>query len=266
MTAINFSKLEDFNKIIVKIINKNENAHSKDRLIDSIVLDSSVASTTKSKEFKFKEKLIQLSLILTLFIVSLISVIVLNVKKLNNFSTILNEYYNSNRSNESIFVFINTTDSYCNLVGDSKLSLISHPIAFFLVIVFMFLHWRRSCCLKFCFRRPAFPMIIPPFYKHNRLNSAIVYGIIATSIITMFLESVLKTSNSDLISNDIRDPSGFVSLIIKILDVLIAAIKYYPLLIAFYSDSFVIYLATSVYVIIDLINEIYSSGNNYFLK
>ena len=76
----------------------------------------------------------------------------------------------------------------------------------------------------------------------------------------MIFDAFTKSSNSDLISTHVNDPTGIVSLLIKIVDVFIAALRYYPILIAFHSNSFIIYIVSALFVVVDFIAEIYQLG------
>lgn len=243
--------VENKNKKEVKDINK-------DLLFFVPNIDISQRQSIKSKF------LIQIIIILITFTVAITVAIVLNIQNLNKIISLSNSFYNTNGTDDTIFFYLNRTDHFCSIIGDSNISLISHPLAFLIVILYMFLFWRRSCCVTCCFRRPAMPMIIPPFQKHNRLDSALVYGIIASSIITMIFDAFTKSSNSDLISTHVNDPTGIVSLLIKIVDVFIAALRYYPILIAFHSNSFIIYIVSALFVVVDFIAEIYQLGKLIF--
>ena len=139
-------------------------------------------------------------------------------------------YNDSNRTDTSIEFYINETSVLCNLIGGTSFNLISHPIALLIVITCSFLVWRKSFCVSYCFGRPAFPMIIPPYKKHDRFNSALVYGLIATNIIKMFLDFITRNTNSDRFSSTVKDPTGLLSLFVQIFDILIMALKYLSLI------------------------------------
>ncbi|CAF0809485.1 unnamed protein product [Brachionus calyciflorus] len=150
--------------------------------------------------------------------------------------------------------------NFCNILDYSNLNLISHPFSALLILVYMFLFWRRSCCLRCLFARPGPPMIIHPFKKTNRLFTAVVYGAISFEVTQIVFDAILKSSASDVYSQLVYDPSGLFKLTIRLIEVLLASLRYYPPLIAFCADSLVIYATSAIYMAVDYANNIYTEG------
>ncbi len=192
---------------------------------------------------------------LTLFSVSIITLAVIKNEELKYFIDIIDSTNNS--MDENATESFNDQKSICDIVDFSNFSIISHPLSFLLIILYMFLFWRRSCCLKFCFGRPAPPMIISPFKKFNRFYSSVIYGLIAFDVFDIISSAIYKNSASDTIGKLVNDPSGLFKLLIRLIEVFLAALRYYPPLIAFNSNSFIIYLTSSIYMLTDQATNIY---------
>lgn len=156
---------------------------------------------------------------------------------------------------------LESTNQLCEILDYSNLNIIMHPFSALLILIYMFLFWRRSCCLKCLFARPAPPMIIHPFKKNDRFYTAAVYGIIAYRVMDIVSDAIFQSSASDYYSKLVNDPSGLFKLTLRIIEVFLSAIRYYPELIAFCADSFFIYLTASVHLLIDLGNNIFIEGS-----
>jgi hypothetical protein len=164
---------------------------------------------------------------------------------------------------------IDSNTNICFWIDLHGFNIIATPMAVVLVLFYMFMFWRRSCCLTCLFRRPAPPMIIAPFKKDDRFMSACVYGIMAHQVMNIVMEAIFKSGLTEWLSQEVpSDPTGLFKLTIRIVQVLIVALRYWPPLIAFYANSFVIYLTSAVYMIIDLGNNIYVEGRfiEYFIE
>lgn len=229
---------------------------------DIIFLVPNINTKSTTKQNYQTEKMI----ILSTFSIAITVAIILNIQRFKRIILLSYSFNHTNGTDESILLYLNETDHFCYLINNTNFSLISHPLAFLIVIIYMFLFWRRSFGINYCFRRPAMPMIIPPYQKYNRFNTALVYGIIASSIIKMIFKELTQSSNSDWIYWNVNDPTGILSLLIKSKDVFIAALRYYPILIAFHSNSFIIFIVTALFVVVDFSCEIYQLGNYFFFS
>jgi hypothetical protein len=155
----------------------------------------------------------------------------------------------------------------CQVIDYSNFNIISQPLATLLGLIYMFVFWRRSCCLGCLIRRPAAPMVIHPFKKKDRFMSACVYGIIAHEVMTIVFSAITKTSVADNLNTLVNDPSGLFKLTIRICEVFMCAVRYYPPLVAFCANSTFIYITSAIYLLIDIGNNIYVEGNLiFFLK
>jgi len=207
--------------------------------------------TPKSKMNKLTKLLISI-FTLILFSVSIIILAVIKNQELKYFVDLIDS-----NSDENVTESFTDQKSICDIVDFSNFSIISHPVSALLIILYMFLFWRRSCCLKFLYGRPAAPSIIPPYKKFNRFYSSVIYGIIAFDVFDIISSAIYKSSASDTTGKLVNDPSGLFKLFIRLVEVFLAALRYYPPLIAFNSNSFIIYLTSSIYMLIDLATNIY---------
>ena len=107
-------------------------------------------------------------------------------------------------------------------------------------------------------------MVIPPFKKTKRLGTSLVYGIIAFDVVNIVWSVIEKSSDADIITRVIYDPSGLLKLLIRICQVLLSALKNYPQLVAFCADSLIIYIGSTFGLIAEIAINIYTDGN--FIK
>ena len=143
--------------------------------------------------------------------------------------------------------YINATKSFCSAVNISNIDVVSTPIAAVLLLVFIVLYKRRVFLRdRFKFRNIGLPMIIPIWNKTDRLYSGFTYGTIAFNIFNVVRNYLSSNSNLNLIP--FKDPSGLMQLVIKIVEVLLIGIRYYPVLVAYRANSFIICLLTSIYM------------------
>lgn len=259
------SKTEDFNK----------SNYSPNKQIDELTF----LIPTKSNKWKTIIQILLISIIFGSFI-AVASIV--NIQELDIIVSLSRNHY-KNRSDREVFNYLDVKPYLCGLIWNPSFNYISHSFALLLILIYMFLFYRKSYCVNCCLGRPALPMIIHPYRKFNRLNSALVYGLIASSIIDMFLKTVIQDTSADLIQIDtsglfnttVLVPnsseyyvlktlqaglSGLATLLVQVVKVILASLKYYPLLIAFYSDSIVIYVTSIVFVIVDLTTEVYKTA------
>jgi hypothetical protein len=150
----------------------------------------------------------------------------------------------------------------CYWINLFSFNVISTPLALCLIALYMLLFWRRSCCLTCFYRRPAPPMIIHPFKKHGRFMPACVYGIMAHQVMDIVTGAIFKSGLSDELGSEVPgDPTGLFKLLMRIVQVLTVAVRYYPPLVAFSANSFLVYVTSALYMLVDLANNIYDEGN-----
>ncbi len=243
---------------------KKESSETRNSAILYLVPNINNPKQSFNSNFNLTNILIAL-FTLILFGVTMTIIAVLKRKELDLFYDIINSIADSNDT-EYLDTF-NATKSICDIVDFSTFNIVSHPFAFLLIILYMFLFWRRSCCINCLFGRPAAPMIISPYKKSSRFYSAVIYGIIAFDVMEIVQSAVSKTSSSDVYGKLVQDPSGLFKLLIRLVEMLVAALRYYPPLIAFYSNSFIIYLTSAIYMLTDLgINSYVESINLFFFS
>ena len=142
-------------------------------------------------------------------------------------------------------------------------NIITTPLALLLTLFYMFLFWRRSCCLRCFLRRPAPPMIVHPFKKQDRFLSACVYGIMANEVMKIGLQAIFKTSSVDLITRHVNDSSGLFRLALRVAQVFLTAVCYYPPLVAFCANSFIVFATAGLYMILSQAMSIWFEGSCY---
>ena len=157
-------------------------------------------------------------------------------------------------------VKIEAARSLCKTIYFSNFNIISHPIAAMLIIFYMFIFWRRTCCVKYCWGRPAFPNIVHPFKKRDRLMTACVYAIIAYEIMNIVKDAILDRHANYIYAKMVPDPTGLFRLLMRCIEMLTAAMRYYPPMIAFSANSILVYGTSSLYMLVDIGNNIYVEG------
>jgi hypothetical protein len=91
--------------------------------------------------------------------------------------------------------------------------------------------------------------------------STVVYCIIAYEIMNIVEDAVTRSpTEEETYTKWIPDPTGLIRLMIRILEMFVAALRYYPPMVAFTANSFIIYISAAFYLLIDLANNIYIEG------
>ena len=128
-----------------------------------------------------------------------------------------------------------------------------------LILFYAFLYKRNACCVKCFFSRPGLPLVISPFKKYNRLSNAFLYCIMAFQVVQI-VDNIFEENFIALLTKDIKDPTGILKFLLRIVEVFIIGLRYYPLLVAFYSNTFMIYLTSALYMMIDLAMTVFTQG------
>lgn len=208
--------------------------------------------------------------IITLLIVSITAVILLKDVRLEQ---VTNSTEISDDKIENLFSLIGLLDSVinnstmlkvCNKYIESpyfNFSYISHTLSIIIMIV---------CLILVSIPKPKLPIILTSFKKENRLYTALVYGLIATDIFKTIADGItstfINTSTYSLLSLiPGGDPSGLLKLIIQIIQIFIASLRHLPILFAFNSDSFLIYVLSAFYCLIDFGVYVFRTGKSYFI-
>lgn len=139
------------------------------------------------------------------------------------------------------FEYINQTKSFCNAIGLANIDIISTPIAGALCLVYIVLYKRRLFLRdKFKYRNVGLPMLVSCWKKTDRLLSAFTYGLIAFNIFNIVKNAINSNQNSKKILT-IKDPSGILPLMVKVLEMFLIGIRYYPVLVGKQQVSLIFY-------------------------
>ncbi len=132
-----------------------------------------------------------------------------------------NSFINGNFTNVN-----DKNDGLC-FEKDNYINIISTPIAIFLILIYLFLFKRRSFLInKFKYKKIGLPMIVSCWNKENRLFSSFIYGLIALNVFEILLNTLQGKSNSSKIYS-FEDPSGLLSLFIKIIEMMLVGLSIY---------------------------------------
>lgn len=158
---------------------------------------------------------------------------------------------------------VNDNFYFCKLINFSNFNAISHSFALILLLMYVLLFRRTSCCLNLCFGKPALPMILSPFKKENRKLTAIVYGMLSIEVYKVVKTAIVQSSLSDAIAYILNDPTGLLSFILRLVEVFLIAVRNYPLLVAFHSKSKFVHFTSALFIWIDLAANIHEQGKAY---
>jgi hypothetical protein len=129
--------------------------------------------------------------------------------------------------------YINATKVFCDKTDIANVDLLSTPIAIGLIIFYTILYKRRVFWRnKYRYRNVGLPMIVSCWNKTNRLLSSFTYGLIAFNVYSI-AKSALDNNpvTSKVISTGVDDPSGLLALLIKVIEVFLIGVRYYPVLV-----------------------------------
>jgi hypothetical protein len=156
--------------------------------------------------------------------------------------------------------YINQSKSFCNATQLANIDIISTPIAGALILFYIVLYKRRVFLrTKFKFRNIGLPMQISCWNKRDRLFTAFTYGLIAFNVYNIVRNSLQNNKNSKRII-PFKDPSGILNLLVKIMEMFLIGIRYYPILVAYRANSFLITFSSCIYMWIDFVSNIYYYG------
>jgi hypothetical protein len=129
---------------------------------------------------------------------------------------------------------VDRTRSLCESIQISSIDIISTPIAGALIIFYIVLYKRRVFLRhKFRYRNVGVPMIVSCWNKRDRFLASFTYGLIAFNIYNLFRSAFMPGARgASLIP--FKDPSGILPLMVKIAEVILIGIRYYPILVGNY--------------------------------
>ena len=144
--------------------------------------------------------------------------------------------------------YIENSQSLCQKISYSNIDIISTPIAGLLLIIYIIMYKRRLLWVnKFKYRNVGLPMMVSLWRKTDRLFSAFTYGTIGFNIYNLVRNYLNdNTASKNLIK--FKDPSGILPLLVKIMEMFLIGIRYYPVLVAYRVNSFVISALTALYM------------------
>jgi hypothetical protein len=123
--------------------------------------------------------------------------------------------------------------------NENYINVFSIPIAGCLIIFYIFLFKRRVFLRnKFKFKYIGLPMIVSCWNKENRLFSSFIYGLMALNVFEILSNSIQNKSNDSKIYS-FEDPTGLLSLFIKIIEIILIGLSNIIINIMYY---FIIYL------------------------
>lgn len=165
---------------------------------------------------KYEEIIV--SLLAVLLTISLITVVAL----------VQYETYDSYFKSRNSYLVAEYTP--CEIVDYGDINYIMTPIAVGLIIIFIILYKRRSCCLAKCkCSQFGLPMITSLWNKTDRSKTAFVYARIAFEVFLLIqgLFQGTKVLPSISLPPGVTDPTGLFNLLIKIVCVLLIGIRKY---------------------------------------
>jgi hypothetical protein len=148
----------------------------------------------------------------------------------------------------------------CVAVDFHNFDILTTPFAAFLLIIFIFLYKRRVLCVNKCsWKHIGLPMIVSLWNKTDRTLTGIVYGRIAYEVFRI-VQNLFQPDSSSIITLPEPDPTGLFKLLMRIIEVILIGLRYYPVLVAFRAKSCLIYFLTAIYMWVDLADTIYQQG------
>ena len=144
--------------------------------------------------------------------------------------------------------YIASSKEFCHKILFYNIDLVSTPIAGFLIIIYILLYKRRVLWVnKIKYRNVGMPMMVSLWSKNDRRFSAFTYGLIAFNIYTVVRNSLRGSASAHLITS-FKDPSGILALLLKVVDMILIGVRYYPVLVAYRVNSFFVTSTTAIYM------------------
>ena len=149
------------------------------------------------------------------------------------------------RTNHSIYYEMNPI---CRVLQAEYFPLITFPIACVLVVVFSLRSRRTSFHRDQCSGYGAIPMPVDFLSHVDRKFAAIVFAVCADEIITIVVEVLVGDSS--------QGRGVVLAYLLRLLQVLVMGIRYYPLLAAVYLNTFLTLICATLYAWIDFALDI----------
>ena len=90
------------------------------------------------------------------------------------------------------------------------------------------------------------PMIVSCWNKTDRIYTSIVYGAIAFNIFGIVRDSLNGASKT--LFTGVPDPSGLLTLLSRVIQMFMIGIRFYPVLVAYRSNIFIINFTSAIYM------------------
>ena len=146
------------------------------------------------------------------------------------------------------FDYLNKTKVLCPQIRVSNINITSTPISIILLLIYVVLYKRRTFLVaKFKYKNIGLPMMISMWKKNDRLFSAFTYGTIAFNIYNIVKNYLNQETTSKSLVN-VNDITKTMPLLIKIVEVFLIGIRYYPILVANRVNSAVVCLLATLYM------------------
>lgn len=130
--------------------------------------------------------------------------------------------------------YVDKSRIFCNQMELAIIDVLSTPLAILLTFVYIILYKRRVLLRgKFRFRNFGLPMVVGCWNKTDRLFSSFTYGLIAFNVYNIVKNSLESKDNRPKILNymNIRDPTGFLLVTVRIIEMFLVGVRYYPVLV-----------------------------------
>jgi hypothetical protein len=120
--------------------------------------------------------------------------------------------------------YLDSVQETCNKITYGVIDLITTPVSIALTVFYVIIYKRRIFLVNnFKYKNIGLPMITTIWNKSFRFNSAMVYGLMAQTVV-----EIVASDGSNKADNDIRnvnDPTGIVKLLFQIAQVILVGIS-----------------------------------------
>ncbi len=181
------------------------------------------------RESHFKIKNLRV-LLLAMLIYLLAFPVVIQKQLRYVFETQFETLLNTNSSNKTdVEAMIRNYEKGCLTLkpGFFSVDLVAHPFSALLIIIYFLTSKRRSLAPDgFLNGRLGFPELMSPFSKTRRFVNSLVYCLIAHEIYKVISKIIFTKDSSTSFLDKFYDPTGLVKFILKIVEVLISALRF----------------------------------------
>ena len=120
--------------------------------------------------------------------------------------------------------YLDSVQETCNKITYGVIDLISTPVSIALLIFYVIIYKRRVFLVKnFKYKNIGLPMITTIWNKSFRFNSAMVYGLMAQTVVEIVGSDGTNKADNDI--TNVNDPTGIVKLLFQIAQVILVGIS-----------------------------------------